>query len=203
MPAPALSAGFAAPVRDAQRTFSAVMWAMAEPGLPRALDAALTPPAPLSPELAAVALALLDYETPLFLDGPLAAAPDVAAFLRFHTGAPVVARPEEARFAFCADGARLPAFAAFAQGEADYPDRSTTLVVQVAGFDDGALRLTGPGIATWRDFGAHPLPADFADRLAANAAAFPLGVDLILCAPGAVAALPRTVRCGPQSQPGA
>lgn len=195
--AAALAPGFPDPVHDAQRTFAAVMRAMAEPGRPVPLPSALEPPAPLSPELAAVALALADYETPIFLDAPLAAAREVARFLRFHTGAPIVAAPSAARFAFLADGATMPDLSAFAQGEPDYPDRSATLVVEVAWFGDGPLLLEGPGIAGRRGFGAAPLPDDLAARLAANRAAFPLGVDLILCAPGRVAALPRSVMPGP------
>ncbi|MFG1401297.1 phosphonate C-P lyase system protein PhnH [Xanthobacter sediminis] len=188
-----LAAGFTDPVRDAQRTFAALMRAMAEPGLVMPLAADLAPPAPLSPELAAVALALLDYETPVFLEGALAR-PEVEDFLRFHTGAPRAVARADARFAFFAAGAELPPFDAFARGEADNPDRSATLVVAVERFEAGPLLLAGPGIAGERAFGAVPLPADFAARLAANAAGFPLGVDVILCAPGAVAALPRTVR---------
>lgn len=194
MAAPALAAGFADPVHDAQRSFAALMRAMAEPGLPVPLASDLDPPAPLSREAAACALALLDYETPVFLDPPLAAAPGVAAFLRFHTGAPVVGDPAAARFALIADGAALPDFAVFAQGEPDYPDRSATLIVQVATLGPGPLRLEGPGINGRRDVGATPLPADFAARLAANRAAYPLGIDLLLIAPGAVAGLPRTVK---------
>jgi len=193
MAAPALAVGFADPVHDAQRTFAALMRAMAEPGLAVPLASDLEPPAPLSPEMAAVALALLDYETPVFLDPALAAAPGVAPFLRFHTGAPVVSDPAGARFALLADAAALPDFAGFARGEPDYPDRSATLVVQVAAMGPGPLLLEGPGINGRRGFSATPLPADFAARLAANRALYPLGVDLVLCAPGAVAGLPRTV----------
>ncbi|MFG1372464.1 phosphonate C-P lyase system protein PhnH [Xanthobacter oligotrophicus] len=200
-PAPALAAGFADPVHDAQRTFAALMRAMAEPARPVPLVSALSPPAPLSPEMAATALALLDYETPVYLDATLAAVPDVAAFLRFHTGAPVVADPAAARFALLGNSAALPDFARFAQGEPDYPDRSATLIVQVARMGEespgatsageGALVLEGPGIKGTRTFSAAPLPADFARRLAANRALYPLGIDLILCAPGLVAGLPR------------
>lgn len=188
-----LAAGFADPVHDSQRTFRALMRAMAEPGVPVPLASDLAPPPPLSPEMAAAALALVDYETPVFLDRTLAAAPEVARFLRFHTGAPIVAEPREARFALIGDGAALPDLALFAQGEPDYPDRSATLIVQVAELGGDALALEGPGIAGRRPFGAAPLPADFAARLAANRAGFPLGVDLILCGPGTVAGLPRSV----------
>lgn len=191
--APALAAGFTDPVHDAQRTFSALMRALAEPGRPVPLASALQPPAPLSPEMAAAALALLDYETPVFLDAAPEVAEAVAGFLRFHTGAPVVTDPAAARFGLVFDGARLPDFGLFAQGEADYPDRSATLLVQVATFAEGPLVLEGPGIADRRGFGAAPLPQDFAARLTANRAGYPLGIDLFLCAPGAIAGLPRTV----------
>ncbi|MDI4666654.1 phosphonate C-P lyase system protein PhnH [Xanthobacter autotrophicus] len=201
--APALAAGFADPVHDAQRAFAALMRAMAEPARPVPLASDLAPPSPLSPEMAAAALALLDYETPVYLDATLAAAPDVAAFLRFHTGAPLVADPAAARFALMGDGATLPDFARFAQGEPDYPDRSATLLVQVKGMGEqkpgeampgaGALVLEGPGIKGRHAFAAAPLPSDFARRLAANRALYPLGIDLILCAPGVIAGLPRSL----------
>ncbi|MFS8035663.1 phosphonate C-P lyase system protein PhnH [Xanthobacter sp. AM11] len=194
-PAPvAPAAGFADPVHDAQATFSALMWAMAQPGRPVALATRLAPPPPLSPELAAAALALFDYETPVFLDAPLAAVPEVALFLRFHTGAPLVSEPAGARFALVADAAHLPDLALFPQGEPDFPDRSATVIAAVETLSDAPLLLEGPGIAGTRGFGAAPLPGDFAARLRANRAVFPLGVDLILCAPGAVAGLPRSVR---------
>ncbi|MFG1345452.1 phosphonate C-P lyase system protein PhnH [Xanthobacter autotrophicus DSM 431] len=197
-PATALAAGFADPVHDAQRAFSALMWAMAQPGLPVPLSSELAPPAPLSPEMAAAALALLDYETPVFLDRALAAHPQVAAFLRFHTGAPLAAEPAGARFALIGDPAGLADFSAFAQGEPDYPDRSATLLVQVETLGAGALALEGPGIKGRRAFAAAPLPADFDRRLAANRMLYPLGVDLFLIAPGAVAGLPRSVMPFPE-----
>ena len=75
----ALAAGFADPVIESQGVFRAVMDALARPGTPMPLSAALAPPAPLTPGLAAVALTLADHEAPLWLDPPLAEAPAVAA----------------------------------------------------------------------------------------------------------------------------
>lgn len=200
MTAPALASGFADPARDAQRTFKAVMWALAQPGAPQTLDTDLAPPTPLTPGLAAIALALLDYETPVWLDPALREGAGVADFLRFHTGAPVVDDPATARFALIAAGAALPDFALFAQGEPDYPDRSATLIVGVedAGPDVPGvrLRLEGPGIDGAIRLGATPLPADLADRLRENRAAFPLGIDLLLVARDIVVGLPRSVRAG-------
>ncbi|MFN3349594.1 phosphonate C-P lyase system protein PhnH [Pseudorhodoplanes sp.] len=189
----ALSAAFADPVRDAQAVFRAAMNALARPGMVLQLDCALAPPAPLSTGAAAIALALADYETPLWLDAELAASEAVAAWLRFHTGAPVVADPARAVFALISDARALPDLALFSWGEQDYPDRSATLIVQVASLSAGtALRLSGPGIETAQMLRAGPLPADFADRAGANRALFPRGVDFLLVADKAVAALPRS-----------
>lgn len=190
----ALARGFDDAPRQSQQAFRAVMEAMARPGIPRALEARLVPPGPLTPELAVLALTLLDYETTVWLDRPLASEPAVADFLRFHTSARLVERPADAQFALIADAAALPPFTQFAQGEPAYPDRSATLLVAVAAFADGPLRLAGPGLEAAIGFGAHPLPDDLGRRLADNRALFPLGIDLVLAAPGAIAALPRSVR---------
>jgi alpha-D-ribose 1-methylphosphonate 5-triphosphate synthase subunit PhnH len=190
----AVAAGFAEPVLAAQSTFRVVMDAMARPGTVRRL-AGIAAPAPLSPTAAAIALTLLDYETPFWLDAPLAAAPEVARWMSFHTGAPLTRDPAAAAFAFLADSAASPPFASFAPGSPEYPDRSTTLVLQVERLREGeGLILRGPGIAGSRRLAASPLPADFLDRLADNRAQFPRGVDVLLAAADAVAALPRSLR---------
>jgi alpha-D-ribose 1-methylphosphonate 5-triphosphate synthase subunit PhnH len=141
-----------------------------------------------------MALTLADYETPLWLDRVLAGAESVAAFLRFHTGARLVSEPAEASFALISDVANAPPLSAFAQGTPDYPDRSTTLIIEVERFSAEGWRLQGPGIAGETAFGAAPLAADFGAQLVANRAQFPLGVDVIFAAPLAVAALPRSVQ---------
>lgn len=192
----ALAPGFDRPARDAQAVFRAVMEALARPGTVQPLPAGLPrPPAPLTPGLGAIALALADHETPLWLDAPLAAAPAVAEWLRFHTGAPVTADPALAAFALVADPPRCPPLAAFAQGTPDYPDRSATLVLAVTALATGeGLPLEGPGIRGQTRLAAAPLPPDFRERLANNRARLPLGVDHLLVAPGSVAGLPRSTR---------
>jgi len=189
----AVAAGFAEPVLAAQATFRTVMDAMARPGTVRRL-AGTTAPAPLSATAAAVALTLLDYETPFWLDAALAAAPEIVRFIAFHTGARLAADPAAAAFAFVANPAAAPAFATFAQGSLEYPDRSTTLVLQVERLGEGeGLVLRGPGIAGTRRLAAAPLPADFTAQLAENRAQFPRGVDILLADAHVVAGLPRSL----------
>lgn len=182
-----LAPGFADPVLDSQRTFRAVLQAMAEPGRRLPLDTGLEPPAPLRPPAAAVALALLDYDTPVWLDGDV---PAVGDWLRFHTGCPVVADPAGAAFAIALAG--WPALDALPAGTDAYPDRSATLIAQVDTLAGDGLRLTGPGIDGAAGFGFAPMPTGFVAAWTANMRLFPRGIDLILCDDTGVAALPRT-----------
>jgi len=189
----AVAAGFAEPVLAAQTTFRSVMDAMARPGRVRRL-AGIAAPAPLSPTAAAIALTLLDYETPFWLDAPLAAAAEVARFISFHTGAQLTADPANAAFAFVAAPAAAPPFATFAQGSLEYPDRSTTLVLQVTQLaESDGMTLHGPGIAGVCRLSASPLPCDFIAQLVENRALFPRGIDILLVANDAVAGLPRSL----------
>jgi len=179
--------------REAQAVFRTVMDAMARPGRVMALDAGFTPPVPLGPAAAAILLTLADFETPIWLDGSLSREPDVAEFLRFHTGARLAATLDAAAFALVADAANAPPLTAFAQGTPDYPDGSATVIFQVETLNAaGPWTFAGPGIDGEIAFGAAPLPADFVDQLGDNRARFPLGVDMIFAARGTIAALPRS-----------
>ena len=181
----------AAPVIENQAAFRTLMDCMARPGEIGTLGFVDTP-LPLMAGTAAIMRSLVDYETPVWLGEGLAEAA-VAAWIRFQTGAAVVADPRQAAFALV-NGANLPDFDAFSAGSEDYPDRSTTLVVQVERFSGAMFSLAGPGIQGERTFAAEPLPNDFAERWAANNGLFPRGTDLLLVAGARVAALPRTVR---------
>ena len=190
-----LGAGFADKVRSAQSTFRAVMDAMARPGTVHRIEAWLDSPAPLTSAAAAIALTLFDHDTTIWLDGPLAATPNVARWLRFHSSAPVTGEARYSTYAVIADPLAMPGFEAFAQGTDEYPDRSTTLILQLQSLSGGpALQLAGPGIAGTAILRASGLPHDLPERIARNRTLFPRGVDLILVADDGVAALPRTTR---------
>jgi alpha-D-ribose 1-methylphosphonate 5-triphosphate synthase subunit PhnH len=104
-----------------------------------------------------------------------------------------VAAPREAAFAVVSEPMRMPPLTDFAQGSADYPDRSTTLIIGVRALSTQGWRLEGPGINGHVHFSAAPLPEDFAGQMRANHAAFPRGVDVFLVTEDAIAALPRSV----------
>jgi len=187
--------GFSNPVFDSQRVFRKVLEALAHPG--SVYELAPLPPAPVSlhPASAAICLALLDFETPLWLQPglPVGRQESITRHLRFHCGCPIVDAPIQSSFALIHDAASIPSLASFAQSEIEYPDRSATLIVQVAGLDAGpGVMLRGPGIWTVATLGVPDLPAAFWSEWCENAARFPCGVDLILVAGKRIAGLPRT-----------
>jgi len=185
-----LSPGFADPVFDSQRAFRTVLDAMANPGRIYHLPIAPPAPAPLAPAAAALALALLDFETPLWLQVPVAGTVD---YLRFHCGCPLADAPARAAFALVTDATDMPALSVFNPGEPEYPDRSTTLIIQVDYLREGAgVALSGPGIKGRRVLDTGFLPLSFWQQVAINHKLFPCGVDLILCCGTHIAALPRT-----------
>jgi alpha-D-ribose 1-methylphosphonate 5-triphosphate synthase subunit PhnH len=190
-----LSAGFADKVTSAQATFRSVMQAMAQPGRLQRLELELREvPPPLMPATAAIALTLFDHDTPLWLDDAAGAAPAVAQWLRFHTSAPLIDDAAEASFALIAAPEKMPALDRFAFGTDDYPDRSTTLILQLDSLERGdEFELSGPGIRGTATLRA-PLPAELLAQREASQALFPRGVDLILVAGDAIVAIPRTTR---------
>lgn len=186
--------GWEDPVHAAQSSFRAVLKALSEPGATQCIAAAITGPAPLGPAATAVMLALADHDTPVWLDGASKTS-TVAAYLRFHCGCPLTMNPATASFALITDLSQPLDFTRFAQGSPEYPDRSTTLLIQVPGLHGGRTRvLHGPGIETTRAFDAPDLPDDFLEQWRQNAARFPLGLDLLFCSGDAIVGLPRTAR---------
>jgi len=185
--------GFADPVAGAQRTFRAVLDALARPTIPVVLGA--LPPAPgvMSPVAAAIALTLCDEATPVWLDPGLSAAEEVRAWFAFRTGSPVVDEPAAAAFAFASDPSALPPLDAFALGTDEAPHASTTIVL-AAGGAGVPFEADGPGFPEPRDWDAPALPASFAAQWSANHARFPRGVDLLIAGEHAVTGLPRTTR---------
>jgi alpha-D-ribose 1-methylphosphonate 5-triphosphate synthase subunit PhnH len=106
----------------------------------------------------------------------------------------LVEQAEEASFALIAAPDAMPALDRFAFGSNDYPDRSTTLILQLDSLDEGReLELSGPGIRGTASLRA-PLPANLVSQHETNHVLFPRGIDLVLVAHDAIVAIPRTTR---------
>ena len=184
MDAAALHGGLADPARDAARAFRAAMEAMARPGTIHRI-AGCTVPAPLSVAAATLLATLCDGETRLHLAGTCDADP-VRDWVRFHLGAPLVARTD-AMFALGTWDALAP-LDDYAIGTPEYPDRSATLIVEVPDLSPDGPALEGPGI---RDRITLSLPDGL---LAARVARYPLGVDVYFTCGDRIAALRRTTK---------
>ena len=190
-----LPGGFSDKVLSAQSVFRSVMDAMARPGRVQRIASAAGTPAGMMRGTTAIALTLLDHDTPVWLDGRMSATADVAKWLKFHTSAPVVADSSIASFALIGDPQSLPALDRFAFGSNEYPDRSTTLILQVESLTDGpVVELRGPGIDGSAALRASIQPRDLFERLAINAALFPRGIDVVLVHDDSIVAIPRTTR---------
>jgi alpha-D-ribose 1-methylphosphonate 5-triphosphate synthase subunit PhnH len=190
-----LPAGFADKVLSAQSVFRSVMDAMARPGSIQRIASAAGTPVGMMRGTAAIALTLFDHDTPVWLDGRMSATADVGKWLKFHTSAPVVADSSIAGFALVGDPENLPALDRFAFGSNEYPDRSTTLILQVGSLAGGpVVELRGPGIDGSAALRASIQPRDLFERLAINAALFPRGIDVVLVHDDSIVAIPRTTR---------
>jgi alpha-D-ribose 1-methylphosphonate 5-triphosphate synthase subunit PhnH len=190
-----LPAGFADKVLSAQSTFRSVMDAMARPGTVQRIAAVAGAPAPMMRGTAAIALTLFDHDTPLWLDPRMAETSDAAKWLKFHTSAPVIADSTICSFALIGNAGALPGLDRFSFGSNEYPDRSTTLILQVESLTQGpALELRGPGIDGTVVLQAAIQPTDLVEQLQINQTLFPRGIDIVLVADDAIVAIPRTTR---------
>lgn len=189
-----IGAGFSDPVFQSQAAFRALLAALSEPGLVQDVETGFAAPAGLEPATAIALLTLADYETPIWLPADLRTGP-AGAWLRFHCGATLVESPAEAAFAVLDGTSTAPALSAFSAGTDQFPDRSTSVIVQCAGLAGGdAVTLTGPGIAGSREIAPKGLRPGIWTEVAANAARYPLGIDIILSHGEAIIGLPRSTQ---------
>jgi alpha-D-ribose 1-methylphosphonate 5-triphosphate synthase subunit PhnH len=189
-----IGAGFADPVFQSQGAFRALLAALSEPGLACDIGVSVETPAGLEPATAVALLTLADYETPIWLPSALRDGP-AGAWLRFHCGAALIEDPARAAFAVIDGTAPEPKLATFNAGDDQFPDRSTTVLVQCAGLDGGeAVTLEGPGIPGQRSIAPTGLRPGFWTEVAENGALYPLGVDLLLVQRSQVLGVPRSTQ---------
>ena len=191
-PLTAVGPGFASPALDSQRVFRGSLDSLSHPGSIVRLDPGVLDSAKLHPAAAAIALALLDQDTALWLSPSFRGG--AADYLRFHTGCVIAPDARQADFALvhCRE---MPAIDTFRAGSEEYPDRSATLIVQVEELSaEGSWRLSGPGIEETIRLGVRGLGAAFVSQWQAQHRRFPRGVDMFLACGSMLCGLPRTVK---------
>ncbi|TVQ21590.1 MAG: phosphonate C-P lyase system protein PhnH [Leptolyngbya sp. DLM2.Bin15] len=181
--------GFKDPVHGAQQTFRALLDALARPGILQT-TASLTPPEGLKPSCAAACLTLLDLETTVWLQPGISES--VRSWLLFHTGCRFTTEPQTADFAVINDVETMPRLDEFNWGTAEYPEASTSLLIQLPALQGtGSAVLQGPGILDTITIPA-PLHTDFWRQWQEMTANYPLGLDAWCFAEQQVLGLPRT-----------
>lgn len=191
--------GFVDPVGDAQQVFRAALEALARPTMAQAVRTTVLPPAPLGAVAGALVLTLCDEQTPVWLDQALRHDDQVAAWIRFHTGARIVDDAADAAFCVASSAGAVPPIETLAQGTDEEPHRSATVIIDAAGVrSTGALIATGPGVDGEIEWDGAGLPASrpdgsgFLASWTENNARYPRGVDLLLAGDDEVRGLPRT-----------
>lgn len=184
--------GFRDAVHDTQVTFKALMNALAHPGQPHAIPASLMPPEGLTPAGAAACLTLLDLETQVWLQPGFD--PALQSWLVFHTGCCFTSSPQMADFALIGQIDSLLDLTNFNTGTPEYPEASTTLLIQVERLDQGKpVEVRGPGILD-KSIMAPQLPNSFWQQWRQSHQNYPMGVDAFFLAQHAVMGLPRTTQ---------
>jgi alpha-D-ribose 1-methylphosphonate 5-triphosphate synthase subunit PhnH len=182
--------GFFDSVQDAQTTFRSLLNALAHPGESHPITARLTPPKGLHSACAAACLTLFDIDTLIWLQPGLS--PEAENWLQFHTGCRFTSDPVQAQFAVVWQTDLLPDLMTFNWGTAEYPESSTTLLIQIGRAVGKQVTVQGPGILGERSI-APDLPAQFWTQWQVNVKAYPLGIDVFLCSATEIIGLPRTL----------
>ncbi|SMC70728.1 phosphonate C-P lyase system protein PhnH [Rhizobium sp. RU36D] len=161
----------------ANRTYEALMWALARPGTVQTLP---------SDDLAAIAETLVDRECRVF-----AGESDLAARIA-AMGAEIVAAAQADHALLALDTATgLAALREVPTGTHLYPDEGATVFAAAAIGTGQRLRLSGPGIETSCEIALGGLPEDVWS-IRASRCLYPTGFELFLIDGNKVIGIPRS-----------
>ncbi len=201
-----ITTAFKDAVHDSQQCFRLLLKAMSEPGEIVTLEMSEGFGA-MHKAATQTLLSLSDNATPIWLSESHLKDAAIRENIRFHCGSPVTERQNSASFAVIAEQ-DLADFdwnnATFSLGCEEYPDQSTTVIVELGSLTNGSdaspskggltLTLSGPGIESQSVLNigvASKVFQHFLQRRQEHFA-FPLGIDLILVNDESIACLPRT-----------
>jgi alpha-D-ribose 1-methylphosphonate 5-triphosphate synthase subunit PhnH len=187
---PHLTPGFTDSVTESQTVFRHLLEAMARPGTVQTVDIDLEGPDTLDRAATAIALALVDFETPLYL-APALATDAAETYLKFHCGTRITRDCMEAAFAILDKAPET--LSGFNSGTDEYPETGATLLIQVDTMKAGGpLILSGPGIKDTTNIDLPEVPSAFWTARTAQQRYFPRGIDLVFVSGGSMVAIPRT-----------
>jgi alpha-D-ribose 1-methylphosphonate 5-triphosphate synthase subunit PhnH len=177
---------------QAAHAFRVILASFSKPAVPVSIASAEDAPFPLFPAAATVLLTLADYQTPIWLS-PELNQDAVRKYLRFHTGAPITSDTKNAAFAVLSSVETKTKIPDFNLGSHEYPDRSTTIVVQVPSFSTGdVIGVSGPGLNHPIKLMVDEAPRHLWQHIHNNNSLFPIGNDFILSSASQIVTLPRS-----------
>lgn len=215
----AIAAGFGDTIHDSQYCFRQLLTAMSQPGTLVELNLAQGFGS-MMPASTQILLALADNSTPVWLSNAFANDIAIKENLNFHLGCAILSSQKDEDP--LSGIQKKPSFGVISQhdmanfdwsqtpfyvGCEEYPDRSTTVIVEVAGLSTVPcslsesdvespviLRLSGPGIKHEARVVVQSLSStDISVMLSQRKThKFPLGLDFILVSGEKVIALPRS-----------
>ena len=197
-----IGSGFSDTSLGSQSVFRAALEALSYPGRKVPLEVTFEAPKAAHASSSGLLLALLEPGSLLWLSPSLAHS-DAATWIVFHTDCKITLDQHEADFAWIKNWEELPRLESFALGTDEYPDHSTTCVIDLAvpsspAASTPSLSLMGPGIAhtsTLDQLSATSAQAaDFVSQWTQNHSCFPCGVDVFFATSTGLIGLPRTTR---------
>ena len=193
-----LKPGFSDPVSQSQLVFRRLLDAMARPGTVETVTLDIEGPETLDLAATAIALALVDFETPLYIS-PALSNEAAETYLKFHCGTRIVTETKDAAFAILDGAPEDPG--AFNTGTEEYPELGATLIIQVEALTaSGPLTLTGPGIKDSATLGLPDVPVSFWQARTKLQRYFPRGIDLVFVSGAEMVTVPRTTNVTLQSE---
>lgn len=192
-----LHPAFTDPVGQSQTIFRALLKSMSEPGVISPVPTEMLQEHPSSAAIYAstwsIARALFDFDSHVYVSPELTSETLVRS-LQFQTEAKIAQCARDAQFVML-NLTELSELETFNLGTMEAPHISSTVLVQVEGFDQGDhFSISGPGIQGLRTIQINGLNAQHRSLIARNHALYPCGVDFIFCSPQAMLALPRSTR---------
>ncbi len=195
-----IGTGFSDMSLGSQSVFRAALEALSYPGRKVPLAVTFEAPEAAHASSSGLLLALLEPGSLLWLS-PSLVNTSAATWIVFHTDCKITPHQHEADFAWIKNWDELPPLESFALGTDEYPDHSTTCVIDLAepsspSASAPSLTLMGPGIAHTSRLdqlsATSAQAADFVTQWAQNHSCFPRGVDVFFATSTSLIGLPRT-----------